>query len=90
MAERSTRSVRRVDNGHTFIWAFALFAVICGAMLILLGNTGAGTAEEENTESIKSVVIELEAAANALEDKDYGRTRAYLRSARTRLFRLDE
>jgi hypothetical protein len=57
---------------------------------MLLGNSGGGIVEGGDRESVKSVIIDLDAAANALEDKDYGRTRVYLRSARKRLSRLDE
>ena len=89
MAERSIGSAR-ADTGRTFVWALALFAILCGVILMLLGSSSGGIVEEENTESIKSVTIELDAAANALEDKDYGTARAHLRSARKRLSRLDE
>jgi hypothetical protein len=78
------------ENGHSLIWAFALFAVICGAILILSGESDAGPGEEKQTESIQSVSIELEAAASALEDKNYGRTKIHLRMARAQLSRLEE
>ena len=89
MADRY-RGNARADTGRTFVWALALFAIMCGAILVLLGNSSGGSVEKGNRESVKSVIIDLDAAANALEDRDYGRTRAHLRLARKRLSRLDE
>jgi hypothetical protein len=63
---------------------------MCGAFLMLLGGSRGVQAEDTDQESLKAVITELDAAANAIEDKDYGRTKAYLRSARKRLSRLDE
>ena len=89
MAERSTGSAR-ADSGRTFVWALALFAVLCGAILMLLGNSGDETIERGDRENVKSVITDVDAAANALEDRDYGRAKAHLRSAQKRLSRLDE
>lgn len=89
MAERSMGSAR-ANTGRTFVWALVLFAMLCGVILILLGNSSGGAAEQGERESVKSVIKDLDAATSALEDKDYGRTKAHLRSARKRLARLDE
>jgi hypothetical protein len=89
MAERSIGSAR-ADTGRAFVWALALFAILCGVILMLLGSSSGRIVEKGERESVKSVITDIDAAANALEDRDYGRTRAHLRSARKRLSRLDE
>lgn len=89
MAKRSIGNAR-ADTGRAFILALALFAITCGVILMLVGKSSTGIAEKREPERAKSVIIDLDAATNALEDKNYGRAKYYLRSARNRLTRLDE
>lgn len=89
MNERTIGNARS-NTGKAFVWAAALFAMMCGGILAAFGDADTGTVVEETQESIQSVITELDAAATSLEDKDYGRARAHLRSARTGLSRLDE
>ncbi|MFO8072203.1 MAG: hypothetical protein R6V85_10055 [Polyangia bacterium] len=77
------------STGLSFIWALALFAILCGAILLLVGGSGHGADRADESErSAQAALEDLERAANALEATDYGETRTYLGEAREKLSKL--
>jgi hypothetical protein len=77
-------------TGRTFVMALAIFAMLCGGILLFVGHKGTeinGKGVQNNTDSI---LHDLNDATNALEDKNYGRAKYYLRAARKRINYLNE
>lgn len=73
-----------------FAVALALFAILCGVVLLIAGEGGEQTGRERSRDGVKSAIEDLNAAAETLEAKDYGETRGHLLSARRKLLELIE
>jgi hypothetical protein len=84
-------------TARTFIWALALFAILCGIILLFTGlptggACGADTEDQEvcDPRQVEAALEEVEEATHALEAMDYGETRTHLNEAARALRALRE
>mgnify|MGYP006294555523 CR=1 FL=1 len=85
MARWSRNEREEASSARRLVAALALFAVVCGAILLLVGG-GAPDGDGDAPDRRAARAIEqLDRAAAALEADNYGRTRIHILRARMEL-----
>ncbi len=85
MASWSRNGREGASSARRLVAALALFAVVCGAILLLAGGGSPGGADEGADRRAARAIEQLERAEAALEASNYGQTRIHILSARIAL-----
>ena len=73
-------------TGRTFVWALAIFAFMCGAILLLVGGRDCeADGPDDGCGDVRSALEDVQDASNALDEMEYWEARIHLIQAREKL-----